>query len=206
MDSDFQVKIFTFPKYTYIENASRQIICQPLKISNDISNYRLVCVYEDCNNDDGRIYDYSEAINDNFNGLESMKYKRIYRSNYSKGMAFLKLNETHGKFLMRKLIFHIYIHKNEDGTLELTMPPEIDSSDINSEMDLLYFKHDFFFTIEKVNFKKNNNIYFFRIYKLLYKNQFKLYDYKENYIKRMLCHYDETTYKINIIYQTENTI
>ena len=63
-----------------------------------------------------------------------------------------------------------------------------------------------FFTFEKDNFKNINNIYFFRIYNLSYKNQFRLYDYKENYIKRLLCHYDEITYSFNIIYQTENMI
>ena len=205
LDSSFQIKMFIFPNYAYIENASRQIICQPLKVSNDNSIYRLVCVYQDYNSDEGKYYEYSEVINDNFNGIENMAIKRIYRGNLSKGMSFLKLNETHGIFLMRKLLFHIYIHKFANGTLALKTSSIANTpKDISSEMDLFDYRNDFWITIEKANF--NNEIYFFRIYKLFEKNQFKLYDYKENYIKRVLCHYDESTYKMNIIYQTENMI
>ena len=106
---------------------------------------------------------------------------------------------------MRKLIVNIYL-TIESNKIKVECKGIVHNPYF-TEIDLFDYKYDFLFTAEKVDkFLNKDNIYFFRIYKLGINNHFKLYDYKETYIKRFLGYYDSDNYYIIIFYQITTNI
>ena len=46
LDTSSSIKYFKFPKSTIKTDSTKQIACEPLRISDDTSKYRLICIYE----------------------------------------------------------------------------------------------------------------------------------------------------------------
>ena len=86
INSNSDKKFFIFPYSTVKTNSSRQISCEPLNITNNINNYRLICIYEDLEYDNNfnmfRNAYYTTVINENFDGFDIGMYKsKLYRVN-----------------------------------------------------------------------------------------------------------------------------
>ena len=73
-------------------------------------------------------------------------------------------------------------------------------------MDLFDYNSETLFNAEKTNFMNYSEIYSFRIYNFNSKNQLKIYDYEENYIKKMNAYYNVSNNKIILLYQCPNKI
>ena len=202
-------KFVIFPYSTIKTNSSRQISCEALNIKNNIINYRLVCIYEDLEYDSNyyifRYRNYATVINANFDGFDVEMYNtKIYRTNITGGFRLYKLNNTNGLFVMRKVLYHIYLEKFS-GKIIIGYK-QFNKYSFFTEMDLFDYKSNIFFTCEKNDFMNMTDIYFLSIFKFDSNNYYKFYDYQEEYIKRMLCYYDESDFNIIIVYQSINQI
>ena len=209
INTEFEKIIFTFPKSTIKTNSSRQISCEALRLNNkNDGSYRLICIHEDLEYDDAfsswRYFYYASTVNENFTEFDNgMNNLLIYKTNETAGFRFYKYDEKNGRMVVGRRIFNIYITLNgavKVGSKGVTV------KDYNAEMDLFDFRSDFLFHVEKANFTNKINIYSFRIYKVGFNNYFKLYDYNENYIKKILCYYNESSNIIYIVYQCTQNI
>ena len=209
INTEFEKIIFTFPKSTIKTNSSRQISCEALRFNNkNDGSYRLLCIHEDLEYDDSfnswRYFYYATTVNENFTEFDNgMKDLLIYKTNETAGFRFYKYDEKNGRIVVGRKIFNIFI--------TLQNPVKVGSKgvtvkDYNAEMDLFDFKSDFLFHVEKTNFTNKINIYSFRIYKIGFNNYFKLYDYNENYIRKILCYHDESSNIIYMVYQCTQNI
>ena len=194
LDGDGQIKLFQFPESTIKTNSMRQISCEPLKVKDDISKYRLVCAHEtkDYYKKNGQnileYFVYGTSINENFDNFEyNMTENQLayyIAENGELGFRLYKINDTNARCLTKSFLAGIYLKMNNGKP---TIYREYINSNLYSfkaDLDLTSYSNSVRFTAEKDNFMNKNNIYSFQINKESSTNYFKLYDYKENNIKR----------------------
>ena len=207
----FQSNIFIFPKSFIKTNSSRQISCEPLRISNELESYRLICLFE--------IYDYysythqfdflvyATSINENFDNFENkINEIQIYYFLENSGFKIYKLNETHARCLMKKAVFDISISKKTTGYKIVKAKTNPNLYAFTANVDLFDYNNNFVFSAINTNFMNNENIISFRINKETSSNYFKLYNYKENDIRKILCYYKEENDYFLFLYQTPTNI
>ena len=206
LEQNSEKKLFIFPYSTVKTHSSRQISCEPLNIKNDIENYRLICFYEDLKYDNTmmtfRYMVYANVINENFTGLEFEKEMDI--TNITGGIRLYKISNINGIFVMRKIVYKIYLEKHNN--IIILKYNYLHRDLFYIELDLFDYKSNMLFSWIKNDFMNISNIYCFRINKLDSKNHYEFYDYQEEKIKRMLSYYDESNSNIFAIYQSEYKI
>ena len=201
INSNVSKKIFKFPKSSRKTDSSRQISCMPIKLKSNSNRFRLICVQE--------IFEYAIdylinryslyafSINENFNGFEEQS-SSIFRTNTSSGFKLYKENGTHIKGLMKKYEFYLYFQDNKLTTGY--------GNPLEGNMDLFDANNGFIFFSSNTSFLNYNNIYYFTISKGNTKNHYKIFDYKEKNIKKILCYYEQSKDNIIFLYQTLNDI
>jgi len=210
LSQSVSIKIFQYPQETLKTNSHRQISCEPLKVSNDVNNYRLVCLYEKTGyyQETLEYLVYSHSINQNFDGFENEIDE--FRTNYAydeSGFRIYKVNDTYARCLNRNFLTGIILKKNNNGKNEITKVFE--SSNIykfSADSNLFSYSNKLRFTAEKVNFMNKNDIYYFQINKETSSNYLMLYDYKESEITKILGYYNVNNDYIILVYQTINQI
>ena len=145
---------------------------------------------------------YANVINENFTGLEYEKEMDI--TNITGGIRLYKINNINGIFVMRKIVYKIFLEKH-NNIIRLKFN-YLHRDLFYIELDLFDYKSNILFSWIKNDFMNISNIYCFRINKLDSKNHYEFYDYQEEKIKRMLSYYDESNSNIIIIYQSEYKI
>ena len=209
LDTTYEPKYYIYPEALVKTNSTRQISCLPLKIVTDyIDEHRIVCIFErtqyDFNLRINRYFGYSFCLNDDFSEKSDNVF--IKANNRSIGTDFYKKSDTYGRTVFMKSVFDIYlIVKNNETMPEIK---EVKLTYFLAETDLADYKNGFLFTGEKIDkfMNKNSTIYYFGIYKFGLSNYFKLYDYKETYIKNLLGYYNENDELIIIFYKTSTNI
>ena len=206
LDQNVNVKYFTFPQSTIKTNSTKQILCEPLNIINNISYYRLVCVYEDLiyveKEKINKNFIYATHINENFDGFQDNIYElNLYKYNEESGFNVIKIDNFHLLCLTKKYLFKLNIeYKNKKNQLIYN---RLSNSNFNAEADLFYYSYGFLFYLEKGTFMGKSNVYNFRINNDNYNdNYFMFYDYKETELKKILCYYNEINDNIIFYYQT----
>ena len=217
LDGNGSIKIFKFPQSTIKTNSIRQISCEPLKVSDSQTNYRLVCIHETkgyyCKNTNPCILEYfvyGTTINSNFNGFETSMNEFQETYGYAEsgelGFRLYKINDTYARCLTKTTLTGVYLKMKSSKP---SIQKDFISAyiyNITADLDLTSYSNSLRFNAEKVNFMNKNNIYSFKINKETSPNSFKLYDYKENTIKKLLGYYNKTNDYMICIYQTENKI
>ena len=209
LNTEFPPKIFIFPNSTIKTNSFRQISCEPLNIKNDINNYRLVCIHEDLafelENSQYRYTIFATTINESFDNFDvKMWHRRIFATNLEGGFKLYKIKNTEAKIVMKKIIYNININL-ENNTISID-PKEEAPNIYDANLNLFDYKSRILFDVENINFMNKNNIIYFRIYNLHSKIHFKLYDYIEENIIRILSYYDTINNDIIVIYQCPTNI
>ena len=118
------------------------------------------------------------------------------------GFRLYKINDTNARCLTKSFLAAIYLKMNNGKP---TIYREYINSNLYSfkaDLDLTSYSNSVRFKAEKDNFMNKNNIYSFQINKESSTNYFKLYDYKENNIKKLLGYYNKTNENIIFLYQT----
>ena len=201
------IKSFIFPKSGIKANSTRHIGCQPLRLTFDINNYRLICFQSifELNLDENkyRFHIYALSLNKSLNGFEHQKL--IFKTDYDTGIKVYKLNDTYVKCMLKKNMFDICVNKGDNYPI-ITSKETDYINGFNANLDLFDYSNGLVVTSEKANFAGKNNIFLFKISKITLKNLFKLYDYKESEILQLFCYYDETNDYIFVLYQSLETI
>ena len=205
-------------------SSARQISCEPLKIQDYPSEYRLVCLHEDIStftyyNYDGSItsssdyYIYIAVINSLFNSFDVNIRGNSIESKLGRELGFrmYRINDTFARCMTGISLVELSLYKEVDIDgesiikYEKTSLPSIFES-FNADVDLTSYNNKFIFTAGKTSFMKNDNTYFFQINQNDYSNYFKLYNYKDDNVFRILGYYNEAVDKIIFLYQTDNSI
>ena len=210
-DTSVNIKYFIFPNSTIKTNSVRQISCEPLKIKMNKTtiSYRLVCLHETMEfASDGfnrrRFYIYATAINENLDGFE-IKFNeiRIFRVDDNSGFRIYKLNDYKARCIMKKEVYDLSL---EISSQKIKINKEETKSknirELTADLDLFDYNNGLVFYSEKVSFMNKSDIYYFRINRESSKIYFKLYDYKEIKIKRILCYYNIKSEYIIFLYQS----
>ena len=208
-------KFFIFPEPTIKTDSNRQILCEPLRVINDLTDYRLVCLYEnyeDAEDDVGnnRYYIHATSINKNFDGFEiNSREMRIFRVDEESGFKIIKNNDTFATCVMKKRAYIIYLEKGTDNIVKIFKNNDI-YSNINNKFDALFDLFDYNNNIlifsSKEKFMNINNVYYIRINKESTSDYFILYDYYEGDLKQLLCYHNIINDNILVVYQYTNLI
>ena len=215
-NDDGNIQYFQFPETSILTDSLRQISCEPLKITNKTTEYRLVCLHETKGyyTKNGitnlEYFIYATSINKNFNDFEVKmnEFQLTYSldSDGQLGFRMYRINNTHARCLANNTFTAMYLIY--DGTGKAKIAKERTSNNLytlNAEMDLTSFSNNIIFFAKKVNFMNKNNVYSFRINRDS-KNYLKIYDYKENSIQKLLGYYNSENDYMICIYQTGDKI
>ena len=211
LDSYSTVEYYPFPLSTVLTDSSSQIACEPLRISNNINDYRVVCLHETSEyiaNSQLSYYIYATSIREDFNNFEiKMNEFKISNSSDHSGFKIYKLNDTHARCLSKKVLVDIYLTKRTDNKVYINgefITDEFHS--FTADLDLFNYNNGLRFTAEKTSFMNINNIYAFRINKETVDNYYTAYDYKETNIVKFIGYYDKNNDYILFLYQTGSNI
>ena len=201
------IKYFIFPKSGIKANTTRHIACQPLRLANDINNYRLICFQSlfEYNLDEhkNRFHIYALSLNKSLNGFEHKLL--IFKTDYDTAVKIYKLNDTYAKCMIKKDMFDVCVNKGGDFPM-ITFQKTNPINSFNGNMDLFDYSNGLIVVAEKTSFAGKDNIFLFKISKITLKNMFKLYDYKESKLLQLFCYYDATKDYIFVLYQSLNDI
>ena len=207
LEQPFEKKIFVFPNSTILTNSSRQISCLPLKRKNS-NDIRLICMHENLEFADKsyqryRYYVWATTINEELNGFEKdFEENRIYRVDENSGFKIYKLNDYKARCVMKKQIKDASL--KQDGNKILIDGSETKSTikEPSADLDLFDYNNGLVFYAEKINYTDINQIYYFRINNETSKIYFKLFNYKENNIQKLLGYYNKTSEYVILLYQS----
>ena len=209
-----EIKSFQFPKSTVMTSSSRQISCEPIKIKGDINNeYRLVCLHEgiyEYSSEGNTIWEnkvYATTIKSDFSDFEvNMTESQMKYGDKDLGLRIYKENDTYARCMTSNALVEIHLITTDSITkINKSNLPTILYS-FNADIDLISYNNKFRFTAKKTTFMKKENIYCFQINLNYYTNYFKLYNYKENNIKKIFGYFNQDSNKILLLFQTNNNI
>ena len=204
-----EIKYFTFPLTTIKTNSHRQISCEPLKISNNINNYRLVCMYLTTGYYSNKLEYmlYATSINENFNNFENTmnELKQTWSENEF-DFRIYKVNDTYLRCLTNETLTGICLKTDNRKVIIEKVLVNDNLYSLSADLDLTSYSNNLRFSAKKVDFMNKNNVYYFQIKKETSNNYLKLYDYKENKIKKILGYYNTINDYIILVYQTQDKI
>ena len=214
INSSSEIKYFQFPNSTILTSSSRQISCEPIKIKNDLNlGFRLVCLHEgiyEYISEDNSIWEnmvFATTINSEFNDFEiNMTESLIKYGDKDLGFRIYKENDTYARCMTSNSLVEIYLSIT-DSVVKISkslLPDNLYK--LNAEIDLISYNNKLRFSVEKTSFMGKNNIYSFQINFNYYSNYFKLYDYQEKIISKILGYYNQDKNKIICLFQTDNVI
>ena len=160
IDDTVDKKFFIFPKSIIKTESTKQISCEPLRITKNITYYRLVCVFEDLYPYESKwaYQTFATSINENFDGFEITMYEiMVYKVNDVSGFKLIKLDDTKLKVSMRTIDYDINLALNKSNILVISKSK---GNTYNSILDLFDYSHGYI-----TNLANTQNIYTFKIYK-----------------------------------------
>ena len=122
-DSNIGIKYFEFTESTVVTSSIRQISCEPLRVSNNVADYRLVCLHEG-------IYKYyssskvtwenmvfATTINSDLTNFESnMTESQIKYGLKDLGFKIVRENDTYAKCMTSNAFVEIYLKKESQSS------------------------------------------------------------------------------------------
>ena len=214
LDESVEIKYFIFPQSTMKTSSQRQISCEPIKIKDDPTQYRLICLHGDIDNYEFEEEIYSEisvyitSLNSEFDDFKfKMKEYLLQYMEEDFGFRIFRENNTFARCLTGGYLGEIYltIVDSHIKIKENNFLPNV-LQYFETEADLFYYNNKFRFSVKKTSFMGKKNIYSFQINQNYYSNYFILYNYQEKIISKILGYYNEDMNKIIFIYQTDNAI
>ena len=186
-DSDV-IESFFFAQLNIETTSLRQILCEPIKILDIPSDYRLICLFLSISqytfNDDPYIeYDlFSKTVKPDFdesNFQTNLREKELTNSNKAFGFRIYREDSTHARCLTGNSLIKIYL----DANAEITKTSFSSSSfNLNSEIDLISYNNEFIFSAQIISYMDIENIFSFQINQKTYKNYFRLNDFEETIV------------------------
>ena len=206
-----ELKCFVYPKSIVVSPSARQISCEPIRIKDDANNeFRLVCMHEGIYKAVGgwKNVAYATTIKSDLSDFEyRMDEFSVDIGTYFFSFRIFRENETYARCITFDKLIEIYLKTSNSRTLirENSLPEILTS--FNAEIDLFSYNNKFRFSVKKgESFMENDDIYSFQINLNYYPNYFKLYNYQESIINKIVGFYNKNDNKIILVYQTDNNI
>ena len=196
IDDSVEKKFFVFPKSAIKTNSTKQISCEPLRIIDFMSAYRLVCVFEDLYLESEGKWAYhiiATFINENFDGFEDNM--DLHKINDNSGFKLIKLNDTNLKVIMKNIDYNISISEAFDRFIII----ESKGSSYESVLDLFDYSNGYMIYL---TFPKNFSL--FTVYKYNSNDYFNFSDYSVNSLKKIKFYYIDNN--ILTVYQSQTQI
>ena len=216
LDNKESNEYYKFPKSTVLTKSSNQISCEPLRITNDLDNYRLICLFETSESYRTDYFSskkieynvYATSIKNTFDGFENiMNEFKIVNSSDQSGFKIYKLNDTHARCLSKHNLTDISLIKQNTNEIKINgVYVNDDFHSFKADLDLFSYNQGLRFIVQKTSFMNLNNIYSFRINKENANNYYTAYDYKETDITKIMGYYDVNDDYIILFYQTPRNI
>ena len=202
IDNLVEKKYFVFPKSVIKTESTKQISCEPLRITKNTTYYRLVCIFEDLYPETKTKWTYhtfATFINENFNGFGNSMYETyVFRVNENSGFKLIKLDNTNLKVVMKTYDYDIKLAVNSSKILTISKDK---GTSYDSMLDLFDYSYGYMTYLIK-----DKNIFSFKIFE--YKSAsvyFNFTDYNgNNFIKLKL--YNNNNNNIMVTYQFQNQI
>ena len=209
-----EIKSFFFAKLKLETSSLRQISCEPLKILGDPTDYRLICLFEsismlyaDDHSWEVTYYNvYAKTIKPDFQEdyfEDDLRKNELTSRTRGLGFRIFRENSTYARCLTGNSLDEIYL--DSDAKIQTTSFSS-SSYNLNADVDLISYSNKFTFSSQQISFMGKEGIYSFQINQKFYKNYFKLYNYNENIIQKILGYFNEEQNKIILLYQTDNSI
>ena len=203
------IKNIDFGELDVDTSSLRQISCEPLNIIDNPTDYRLICLHEGIFTsyaDDVLLSIssdiYAGVINSDFTDfVGNSKSFTVTSGDRALGFRIYKENSTYARVATGASLTEIYL--DADQKIQITSF-STSSYNLSADIDLISYSNTFQFTFsaEKNSFMGKKDIYRFQINQKFYKNYFKVYNYQENVVKKILGYSSEDDNKIIFIYQT----
>ena len=196
IDDSVEKKFFVFPKSVIKTNSTKQISCEPLRITNFLFAYTLVCVFEDLYlESEGKMayHIIATSINENFDGFEDKK--DLHKINDNSGFKLIKLNETNLKVIMKNIDYNISIEFIFDNFFIFGRK----GSSYESVLDLFDYSNGYMIYL---TFPKNFSL--FTVYKYNSTDYFNFSDYSISCLKKIKFYYIDNN--ILTAYQSKTQI
>ena len=198
IDDSVEKKFFVFPKSVIKTGSTKQISCEPLRITKNITYYRLVCIFEDLYPEKETKWTYhtfATSINENFDGFENSMYEiYVYRTNDNSGFKLVKLDDTNMKVIMKTSDYDIHLSVNKSNILAFSK-----SKGSNYDTNLDLFDYSYGYMIYFMKDSKNN----FKIFKYDSNDFFNFTDYNGANFVKLKLYYNNN---IMVTYQFQNQI
>ena len=200
------IKYFKFPNSYFKTSSIRQVGCEGAYISNNLPNYRLICVYEtyDINN---KVQLYAFSVKNNMKEIDTNdKELRIYGFSFDSGFRLYRMNSTTIRCVMRDMIKDLYLSKVNGNIRVLFSNINTNLSSITSIKDIFDYNNDCVFSCE---FNKKNNLIIGNIFMIRRgssSNYYNIYEYNQERIIKLQGYYDEIFDNLILIYQSSSYI
>ena len=167
LDSSSENKYFIFESPFKFTNSDpiRLVGCEPVLITNDINNYRLICAYETYIS--SKNYIYALIINDNFNGIDAYDNRYKISQLSASGLRVYRIDSFKVRCVMRKNYYDLnLIYEDYAVSLKL-IKGQSNLTTYSATRDLFDYNNNFIVSSEayKKNFMGNKNFYYFTINK-----------------------------------------
>ena len=160
LDNNIEIKYFVFPQSTVKTSSLRQISCEPIKITDDPSQYRLICLHEDILKYEylGELYRenalYATSINSNFDDFEVEMFEYLIRyGDKDLGFRIFRENSTYARCLAVNFLGKIYLELTPNSLATInkvnTLPQILKNFD--SETNLVEYNNKFRFSSKKTS-------------------------------------------------------
>lgn len=210
IDTSKEFDDFTIAQEKMDSPSLRQISCEPVRIHDNINDYRLICMHESISkfyfdtftSISSDIFAFS--INSNFDDYDTgIRGHKIASDTRYLGFRIYRENDAYAKCVTGNSLVEMYL--DTDGTVKDT---SFSSSSYNlfADLDLIAYNNEFTFSAQKISYMGLDNIYSLQINQKDYSNYFRFIDYKVNTIEKILGYYNQASNKILFLYQTDNSI
>ena len=208
IDTNYQINNYIYKENNPNLETIRQFACEAIYISNDVSNYRLICVHEI---KDSKCKVQAFVISNNFEELEAngQEYS-IYSVSGVASFRLFRLDSFNIRVLARKAVYDLSLQHN-NGTISIIKTKA--NSNLNAysaTKDLFDYNNNFIISSERYTktFMGKKNFYYFTINKSTSGNYYKIYLYNEyaqspNLMSKLMGYYDEMNDILIVFYERE---
>ena len=206
LSSENKYFIFNSPYKSTSTDAIRHLGCEAIYITNDVNNYRLICAYETYI--PNQYYIYALIINENFDGIDGNADGYRLSKLSSSGIRVYRFNNFNVRCVMRKNYNDLSLeYINNEINMNL-IRDQTNLTAYSATRDLFDYNNNFIVSSEiyKKNFMGNNNFYYFTINKATSNNYYKIYEYTETSVSRILCYFDDSQDLLIVVYQGKTNI
>ena len=213
IDSSKEIQSLYYEQTKKETSSLRQISCEALRITDNLDEFRLICLHESIsiyyiNDDPHKNYMvFAANIKTDLSGFDlSAKEYTVDSDSRPLGFRIYREDDTHAKIVNGNSLFEIYLETTNVGIRIQDSGFLSNSYDLNAAIDLISYNNLFTFSAQKTSFMGKKVVYSLQINQNQYTNYFKLYNYQDEKVIKILGYYISDEDKIIFIYQTENAI